>query len=311
MLELYNFYTPIDYNLLFNINKFKKLKHLKIKDNDFLKYNFENTILQNIEFIDYFKIDTLDDKFEEMNIIKKLLLIKTLKNINCLSIKYLNSSQIYEAGDYNGSIKKLKLTYHTNNGINFYTKIFPNLTDLNIELHGEDTSIQISEDNNSKINKLSIIYFGGNLNIFCQSFENLIELEVLEEKYIDNITNFFPIFNNICKVIFHSLIKFKFKVRFAIDNNAFINLYNNLDCLPVLEEFEYFCVISKGEKNFVLKFIKKLLEKRIKSTILCTLEHYIQDLIFTNEELKKINPEIDFSNYNCLKIYKGSPILYI
>ena len=84
-----------------------------------------------------------------------------------------------------------------------------------------------------------------------------------------------------------------------------------MDNLPVLEEFEFFYIIPEEKKNFVFDFIKKLLQKKFKSTILSTVENYAQASTFSNEELRKINPEIDFNDYICLKIYKLYPILYL
>ena len=301
-LEIYNtYYSTINYNLLFNCKNLKKLKYLKIREIDFL--NFENSILENIEFVDYYKEGEINKEIEKI-IIKKLLFIKTLKNINGLHINYLNETEILSIG-CNESVIKLKINLGYYEKINFLDKLFPNLTDLNIEIHGVGNNIQITEDINSKINKISIIYYGGNIFNVCQSFENLIELNFYGRVSIYNIIDFFPIFNNNCKIIFHSLIKYKFKISYYLNDNAFKNLYKNLDCFPALEEFEFICFLSNDSEKIILNFIEKLLKQKFKSTVLSTTENYTLSSLFSNEELRKIYPEIEFNNYKCLKIYKS------
>ena len=311
MLELYNSNpnsnNSINYNLIFNLKGFNNLKHLKIEANNFI--NVENTLLENIELI--YKQKEKIDKNMEKEIIKRLLLIKTLKNIN-FSMINLNDKEILNIEGCNKSVQKINLSFFcTNEETNFLQNKFPNLTDLSIEFNGntnENNKIEIIEDINSKANKLSIINCHGNMNIFCQSFENLIELNVRAKYNINNISNFFPIFNKNCKVIFHSLIKFKFNNYFnTIDNNDLFNVYNNLDYLPKLELFEFISLIGPDINNYFQDFIRKLLQKKIKSIVLkIQLYRFESNYIYSNKDLRKIYPEIDFHNYNYLKIYDYS-----
>ena len=78
-----------------------------------------------------------------------------------------------------------------------------------------------------------------------------------------------------------------------------------MDYLPKLELFEFISLIGPDINNYFQDFIRKLLQKKIKSIVLkIQLDSFKSNYIYSNEDLRKIYPEIDFHNYNYLKIYE-------
>ena len=115
-----------------------------------------------------------------------------------------------------------------------------------------------------------------------------------------------PIFNENCNVIFKSLTKFHFNYltnrKFKL--NILNNVFNNIACMRNLKDFLLFCYNDVSD-DFREKFIKKLLLLNL-TNIYFRIDNNKdkKDEMFSENELKIINPNIDFSKYKEIYIYK-------
>ena len=91
---------------------------------------------------------------------------------------------------------------------------FPNITNLEITsknfYDNKLSTLEIKENPESKINKISISGQNKNIKLYIESFENLkyIFLNFINE--IKNIEDTFPFFRNICNTEFNSFNSFCF-----------------------------------------------------------------------------------------------------
>ena len=298
----------VNCNLIFNLKSFQKLKFLKINETDFLHVG--NTLIEDLELISESKEDQiLLNKEDRVTLIQKILSIKTLKNINFQGIK-IYDEDFSQIKGFNESVTKINICGSKLENTKYLPSAFPNLTELMMEIktnyYKEKTNLEIIEDINSKINKLSIIYcYGNNAKVFCQSFETLIELDIKLGNKIDNMY-ILPLFKKNCKTIFRSLIKFKLNSPLnRIDYKILKNIYINIECLPNLELIELIS-ISYNLKKYEEEFIRKLLlHKKLKYIVFQIQQNLNSNILYSNNELKNIYPDIDFNKYNCLKIYKN------
>ena len=253
-----------------SIKNFPKLKYFHGKSNDFIKIN--KNCLEEI-FLYKLLYSERVDKIK----IEKILSIKTLKYLH-FSLNYFTAE---EFSLFPGQIDSLKVidysTEHRKEDLCFILKKFPNIEtlnfrtkDLNIFEPYFSTNFKIKEDNNCKINNL-YIEIGGeieNLIIPCKPFNLLNKIEFKFQNIVSNLKDAFPIFNDKCKTIFDSLKYFSFINAIAVDQiylEVLNNIYNNINCLPNLDDFNLDCLVENLDKNFYIKFIQKILSLKLNS----------------------------------------------
>ena len=197
--------------------------------------------------------------------IKKMLNIiifsTTIKEIY-LKRNMLETNDIKAIGEKNYNITKLSIDQEDKEGlIESLQNKFPNLNDLSFisRLPGRCDQLNIKEKKDSKIDKIKI-WRPNNLSFYCAPFENLIKLDIYLPKGMGpKIEDIFPIFNSNCNIIFKFLSYFKFCAddELIIDINILKNIYNNLDKMPKLNNFQMFCT-SFLKEDFANQIYQKL-----------------------------------------------------
>ena len=141
--------------------------------------------------------------------------------------------------------------------------------------------------------------------INCKSFERLRMINLFFNCHINNLEKALPIFNNKCKVVFKSLVFFDLNMHSnEINFNILQNIYNNIDKMPILGSFILECFSKKADEKFLLKFIKKLIFKKV-LVISINIQKfkYKGCKKYSNDELIKIIPDINFQDFHNLEIY--------
>ena len=197
--------------------------------------------------------------------IKKILNIiissTTIKEVY-LRINMLEANDIKNIGGKNYNITKLTIDQEEKEGlIESFQNKFPNLNDLSFisRALGKCRELNIKEKKDSKIDKIRI-WRANNMSFYCAPFENLKKLDIfLDENMGPNIRDIFPIFNNNCNIIFKFLSYFKFCAdeKMLIDIDILKNIYNNLDKMPKLKNFQMFCT-SFLKEDFANQIYQKL-----------------------------------------------------
>ena len=265
----------INYDLIIDFQSLKKLKNLII-DRDSLKY-FKNYICENLKIL-----NTIGEE-KEKEMLGKIILMKEIKNVS-FYLTEIDMKEISNIKEINTSVTNMKIYIdnHINSCIDLLYK-FPNLTSLSIEnykvrefffhccCHNSSpriSEIKIKENPNCKINRFSIKIFS-DIEFYCGPYENLtyINIEISRECRLEDnqkiFSNSFPIFSKNCDIIFKSLTHFKFYYGHEIKFYLIENLYNNIDNMPNLKSFNFFCFSSKNDEVFYKKFMEKLLQKKL------------------------------------------------
>ena len=251
--------------------------------------------------------------------LKKLLIIRNIQSA-------IISSDFYE-NDFLGitgknlSLKNLKIIeVEKACSLKNFQKLFPNLEKITIdsfqtpydvhtwcgtcqmEQRGKFQRTGIIIDENKEINTDKIHIFGGGckvMQLFCNSFENLKELIVDIENFVECIN--VPIFGEKINFVFKSLTNFCF----CINDDDFDNTYgekfilimiNSLDYMPNLKKFRLAFNIKDDEfrsnsKESYLKLIKKVLGLNLDEIYLSiqhkTYPYFILESILREEYTKK------------------------
>lgn len=252
---------------------------------------------------------------------KKLIPFKFLKKLT-IEINGINNNELSNS-DFNFTqVEKLNIiwkSYRRNYcQINKLQKIFPNLTDIDIKGRFKDESflreltkkgmkIRIIEKKDSKINKISISGENEFFNLYCQSLEHLVDVNI-NINFL-NLEEYFPIFSQNCNVIFKSLTNLTLK----INNNfqKFNNFCNNFEKMPNLKKLDLYFDLkdSVADKDIYELFVKKVLFKLEQAKIKMGSKNFKR--YYSSEELLKINPDLDaikliifkISKYNELKVF--------
>ena len=202
-IEAYN--ASIDFTSLNNI------KILNVGADDFLKLKNNNTL----ESLTVSPSDI--DANKEKKIIEKIISMKSLKKVT-LSLKKIKNDDIYYIQGENPSVEKLEIywmrlsTFCTYCNIINFQKKFPNAHDISLNANGMllyNTNLIIKENKNCKINPLSIYGGKSNIELYCSSFEDLIEFNLV--MYIIMDTKFrepLPFMKKDCNIIFKSMKSF-------------------------------------------------------------------------------------------------------
>ena len=167
-------------------------------------------------------------------------------------------------------------------------------------------NLEIKEQEKCKINKLNL-NIGGykNIKFFITNYDNLKELRIKLYDTIKNMENTIPIFNDKCNVIFKSLKIFNFQTYISDINFQIIeNLYNNLNNMPNIEALFIAAVQGNMNEEFYKQFIVKILSLPKLKYIYFSIQTDIKkDIPYSEEELRKIYPNIDYSRYDNIFIH--------
>ena len=259
--------------------------------------------LPQLEYLESSRSNFSSIDFNSLNNLKKLkfwlnkeftqiLSIKRLKEIHIISydLEYLknNLSLIH---DKNTSVNKLLFYHYLNNdykdedyNINEILNKFPNLTELilitNLDNHrvikigfvNSDINLEIKEDSNCKINKITLFLYLGNIKVYCQNFKKLEKFEIkTNNKFlpiiIKNISNSIPMLSKNRNIKYNSLNELNLHLNLSqlINLEIFKNLNNNIDNMPNLKKIDLH-FLTNIDRNTYEKFIKKILSLKIEST---------------------------------------------
>ena len=256
--------------------------------------------------------------------------IKTLKEIS-FEITYLNNHEIQKIKGKNTSVNNFEIIWSYNDvDSNCYNlqNLFPNLKYFCVKSYNNKKNtkiLEIKENLDCKINEINIDCNGNkNVELYCGPYEDLKGIQIYLGNFIFDFQNSFPIFNDKRNIVFKSLIYFNltqttlrccdkdklFKFKF----NTLNNIYNNIDNMPNLQEFELNILSIDIDDNFYENFIKKLIEKNLNLIYFSIKrnENESEDL-YTYDELKLICPELNKRNFKNYKIrkYQNSLLNYI
>ena len=322
LLELPNLecldYKYIVYNKFINFTSLKNL--LKLHTDEFCeKIIMEVENFPLLEFVELIGEDLSEKTF------KKILSIKTLKEISFHLFNTgidLGLDEIFKIDIQNLSIKKLDfyiglyrydleiIRGNEENSFCDFENKFPNLLDLKLFINRQESSeyasteIKIEENPNCKINKIDLTLNGGTntLKFYCQPFENLeiIKINITQES---NILKSLPMFKDNNKTIYKSLIELDLNFYSYISSKRFNNISNCINNMPNLKRFYFHFNTNKINKKKYEDFINKILSLNLE--IICIginkcNEKY--DYYYSFKELKNINTNINFLNYENIKI---------
>ena len=310
------------YSLMFDFENMKKIRILKARC---IEVNhIGDNLLENIE-IEYGPLNS------ERKVLEKLLTIKTLKEIS-FEIKYLNNNEIQKIKGKNTSVNnfEIKWNYNVEDSICYNLQnLFPNLKYFCVKSYndtkGNSKKLEIKENLDCKINEINIDCNGNkNVKLYCGPYEDLKGIQIYLGNFIFDFQNSFPIFNDKRNIVFKSLIYFNLTqqtLKFFDDDqlfkfkfNTLNNIYNNIDNMPNLQEFELNILSIDIDDNFYENFIKKLIEKNL-NFIYFSIKRNKNDSkdLYTYDELKLICPKLNkrnFKNYTIIK-YKNNKLNYI
>ena len=236
----------------------------------------------------------------------------------------------------NKSVNNLELFIMELSGkclLNSLIKKFKNLSKILIHTfsygEAEKTIIKIEEDINCKINNFSLILKNVDdlISFSCTKFENLvainlsfnsITINLSFNSIISNLNHTLPIFKEKCDIMFKSLITFhfnyfdgcKFNYEFEDEKEKEIkfefsilkNIFNNLDCMPKLEDFSFDCPIDEVDEKFYNAFISKILSLNLRC-VKIGVQNKIK-AFYSESELKEIDPNINYNRYDSIVIQK-------
>ena len=306
--------SKINPNSYIDFSSLKKLKIFEGNGNDIIYLNddipVENIIMQLYAQL---KNNELNNIFQKLSSLKSLKILKMDTNfkifeeIKKIKIKNFSINQMTLNMSETDFSKEIK--------INNFLENFPNLSNFSLGLWGNYyhnktsiNNIKIEENKNCNIGKiyLTVRLPESFIELFCCPFENLQEISLnIDYKY--ELTNILPIFNNECKVIFKSLIKFEFVYNDYIKSEELLNLYNNINIMPNLKYINI-SLISDMNREFYIKIISKLLSLNLKSISFQAKKSIFEYInprnIYSEKELKEIKSDINFNNYNKIEIIK-------
>ena len=271
-------YGERDYNSIINFSSLVKLEKFTGYWKDFLL--LEDNSLKEIKLRSYFKNNygekffVMPTKEQEQKLLEKICSIKSLKIINFCEI---DGYSLPEIKMDNKSVSKI--TIRTNNNLNHFQKIFPNLSDVAIRISNtceNNSKLAIKEIIKSKISKFSLSF----------SYSG------------------FPIFNSNSNEIFNNLKIFHLKFHIFSDDEI-INIYNNINNMPNLEDFKIIYkqkeMINVTLKDFISKILHLKFIKKIKIYEDSTINRPPE---YTAEELKKLFPDINVDHIFEIRITK-------
>ena len=287
-------------DLIIDFSKSKNLKIFKGDQRSFL--NVQNESLEQA----IIKSNNNNNSYTDQILLRKLFSFKFLKNV-ILDLNSINDKLIKDISEDNKSISTLTINYYNEEECNFFKlqEKLKNLSDLTIRIKNKNeiaTKVEIEANINCKINKFSLLCGGiSSIKFYCQSFQNLVEIDINIINKISFIT--FPLFIPNCNIIFNSLVKFHFRNSyrpFVLDT-----FKNNILCMPNLKDFslEVKYYIKNIEIYYYSFFVNISMLKSLNSINFKTYEDFSKRRIFKNEEdLKKIFSDINLKHIDYINI---------
>jgi len=284
-----------NYHKVIDFNSLSKLKFLIAGINDFMHY--EGT---SLEYIKIFSKNVFENGKE---ILEKISSLNSLKKI-VLSSFFIDDKNLSVIKIQNTGIKKAELFLKNKCELYNFQYLFPNLSSLIVHAKAQferaKTTYEINENKNCKINTFLLRTNGcKDIKFFCSSFENLIIIDIECENEIKNIKDCLPIFNDNCQAKFNSLKKFRFKnySKNGIKYQVLNNLHNNIDFMPNLKIFDFYCTTNDIIENFYKKFIKKLLLLSLDELFLQIKRYSTKSINIKKEEYEEEESEYEEIEY--------------
>ena len=288
--------NEVDYCNIIDFTSFNKLKYFKGHAIYFCQ--LKTTLLEQAYL--YRNNGSLKDS----EILQKLISIQTLKEFN-IHLKDINNGQILLLVGKNSSVNKVNIRWD-NDCILFDLQLcFPNSTELNLisvnKLNTFRNNLIIKENSNLKINKI-IISLNSDTQIYCESFNKLISLDICSDKEIENIEEL-PIIND-NNMIYNSLVNFSFNYSYIMKFNILNNIFNNINNMPNLRNFSLGIRLKEDiDENYFKKFIRKTLNLRFMKGI--KIDFFSHNTIYYSlKELKTLFPDVNFNRFNTVTIRK-------
>jgi len=298
-------------NLMIDYENFSKIKNLSIDADNFLKIN--STSLEKVEVYSNKNTDEIEKKM-----IEKFLSSKTLKEIS-FTITKIDSNIFSKIKGINKGVTKMGICWSNSESdcilFDLQSK-FPNLLEINISIESlirskklsRKRKLEIIENSNCKINKFSLFADGKKkIKFFCGAFKNLKDVEFDINNNTINVKDGFPIFNDKCKIIFKSLIRFSMQncCGFELTSEVLTNIYNNINKMPNLKKFEINTRVDNINEEFYIKFIKKLLNLKLDYIYFSPIVNYMDNIEkYKLYELKKLCNNINENKYHKIYITK-------
>jgi hypothetical protein len=286
-----------------SVNYFNCLKPKNVSTTLYGLKKINISSAENLTILENNRNETENIQKIEKEVIEKILDCNQLKVIELKT--NLNDEQISSINKINYSVTKIKFRNDDGKIYNNFLKKFENLTEFEFLFFRKEVQekniFKIREDKSSKINKIDIKGAPEGI-LYCNSFENLnsIILNLSFGKGIQNISNILPLFNNICKIKFKSLDYFYLQDD-EMNDEILNNLQNNLDFISNDLSVFFLNVNSKKiSKQCYYDFIKKSLKKFNKQLFIKLSDKGKEEL--TKEEIGKIVPEVDLSEFDNLSI---------
>ena len=309
------FISNISTKHYFNLSIFDIIKFSTYKETNTEKiHNINHS--SNIEYLEVGCSSFNGEVYKTM--LEKLITFNSLKFIE-IYLYNIFDEDISKIKGENTSIKEAKIQWLSEDNCILYNlqNKFPELSNLRICISDYEqgfnqnpySSIEIKENPKCKINQFEINSFlGMNIKFYIQSFESLVSVSFDIAMRFDISKNNFPIFNDNCKIIFKSLKNFRFTSDgcYRLDYNILNNIYKNMDCMPNLKSFTLKCKHKDITKDFLVKFINKIIPMRLNfvEIFLISQKYYHKDIEYTINELKEICPRIDINQFNHISIQK-------
>ena len=313
-----------------NINSInlKEMKCLKL-------FYIDSYIFSTINNNDLAALTSLEEIQIFSNIKKIITTINNLLLIPKIKTAVLISSDIYSEDVKNIEGENLSLENLYIRGVrnectlSTIQKLFPNIKEVEIhshlteydlsdcwcgtcrmELSGKcyNTNIIIKENQNCKTDKINIVGEGcRKMELFCNSYENLKEIRIELENQVSCIT--LPIFFDKDSTVFKSLNTFIFNISDkSKDKGLHVitlkNIYNYLDKMPNLKNFQIVCYSRNITKEFYLEFVKKVLSINLDIIVLSVRFNIPGIKLYSRKELTEIYPNINHLDFSNIAIYK-------
>ena len=277
---------------------------------------FNKTSLQNI-YLD--RISTETDMTKYIKIMEKIVSFETLKIFN-FQFDDFDYDYFKEIQGENYSLTTLEVDfvyfnklYNNSDCILFdLQKKFPNASNIIIRVFArglkyENPILIIKENENCKTKRIQIKldHFMKSLNLYCQCFENIVELGIDLNYFPETkicLKKFFIIFDKNNKIIFRALKIFSY-----IDNfdenppNTELNSIN-FNCMPNLCDLTIICRRLTLNFSDFKKAIEKILLLNIRNIELRISP--FEEKNYTFSQLKELFPNINFNKYANVKIEK-------
>ena len=243
----------------------------------------------------YIVYDYNKDEESEKKFLKRLLQIKTLKEIK-ISLKFLSLKHIESIQEQNTTIENISIIYSTfdldfYHGINLFNikKAFPRLKEFQVCVQSDRDNHDIEINQYSKC--ILKFKFSGSYNSGCNmiTYDDLVYIEFGSLSLDFKFEECFPLFKEKCDYIFQSLKEFKFKNDYAFFDKKFItNIIGNIDKMPNLDSFILYAISQFDETEQ-----KKLMEKLSKLNI--------KNIEFKLKTLKDIEEEEKIRQYEIMQ----------